>query len=73
MVGDLYLGRTERWTYQLGTRLETWDTKFGWTGGIENYIISFCKETFERLTGIMLEPGEIRKVEEIRFVFAEED
>lgn len=71
MVGDLYLGRTEHRTYQLGTCLETWDPVGGWSDG--GYITSFCKTEFERLTGIMLEPGEIRKVTEIRFVFAEED
>ena len=76
--GDLYLGfvkpdptlRNDSY-YELGTSEKGWDPSRGFRGS--DYLNYFCKEEFERITGISLMPGEVRKVDEIRFVFAEGD
>ena len=69
----LYLGRRARAIfseYELGSHRKSWDTKKGLMPEHE-CLATFCRTEFERLTGIRLKPGEIRKVKEIRFVFEE--
>ena len=67
----LYLGRTDgsfiASSYELGTSKKDWDAVNGFK---LTHLIGFCLELFEKLINIKLKPGEIRKVESIKFKLA---
>ena len=49
--------------YELGLYKKDFDIRRGFIG--ESMIDSFCPVDFERITGIKLKPGEIKKVKRI--------
>lgn len=56
----VWLGRSERsGSYGLGTNKKHWNSYWGFE---DNGITSFCQQSFESVTGIRLEPGELRQV-----------
>ncbi len=60
----LYIGRTltsiDMCPYELGTTKSKWDSADGFQAGA--HLGHYCVDTFERITGLVLEPGEIRRV-----------
>ena len=62
MAKRLYLGRTTRLDeYELGTAKKDWHPDYGFGSCLK----FFCPEPFEKYTGIVLKPGEIRRVKSI--------
>ena len=64
----IYIGRTEYMlmygsTYELGTAKKNWDKRNGFRN---KCLIDFCDHDFEKITGLKLAPGEIRKVKSIK-------
>lgn len=61
----LYLGRWDNTklghNYDLGLKKKDWNPRTGFAGG-RNYLYTFCPERFEKVTGIKLKPGEIRRI-----------
>lgn len=65
----LYIGKkdNDNLHYELGTKKKYWYPRYGF-GTTTNscvdcgYLVSFCPELFEAVTGIKLEPGEVRRV-----------
>ena len=56
----VWLGRLlDSDTYEVGDRKKDWDSKNGFGA---SYITFYFADEFERVTGIRLEPGEVRKV-----------
>jgi len=59
----LYIGRTKIMTYELGSAKKCWRPEKGFFS--HALIEIFCEKQFEKLTGLKLAPGEIRKVKSI--------
>ncbi len=66
----LYIGSKSNAAYELGTKKSGWGRIVIFPSRIEleawgfkdGFLKSFCAEDFERITGIKLKVGEIRKV-----------
>jgi len=70
----LYIGKrsgTKTLTsgYELGTMKKYWDENKGFPCDI--LVEAFCQDGFEKITGIKLAPGEIRKVKSIKIELEE--
>lgn len=68
----LYLGRKNNSAYpddcpyQLGTRKKDWNKEEGFSCSL---LAEFCPEEFEAVTGVVLEPGKVRRIDiEIKFL-----
>ncbi len=64
----LYIGRRRKegpygCAYEIGRKKFAWDEYKGFMNGNDMYI--FCPEELEKITGLKLAPGEIRKVKRI--------
>lgn len=62
---NLYIGKraTAAGDYEIGISNYEWDKHFGFM--LAALVRNLCPKDFERITGLKLAPGEIRKVKRI--------
>lgn len=61
----LYVGRIGN-VYEFGTKKNSWRNPGGFQISNDSFVYAICKEEFEKLFGLKLAPGEIRKVKSIK-------
>ena len=59
----LYIGKSYWWSYEFGKIKSKWNKVNGFSKG--NRYLSIPERDFEKITGLKLAPGEIRKVKSI--------
>lgn len=59
----LYLGKDTLGAYGFGIRRSCWRPDYGFVDGA--LLMEFCVSAFEPITGIKLQPGEVRRVKRI--------